>query len=811
MFKKISAIVAVVLISLLSILLVTLKVAPAIGIYFSSKWYAKQGENYRLEVQDWQFSPFDTQLTLNQVVLHHPDQGEGKTVLVGLSLAFNPWELLDRQLLVQSIVLSGLSLDLALTNKQDKVLSIAGLSLPLSGNTVPTDSEPSEPWGYQLQRIELKDIRFNWHVSDQEFITQGQLQLKQLQLQDISSQNNHIGQVKLSMQLDDFALNSPELKLTEPLSLTAKGKLNELTTNPTWQGDLALDNVAIAMQDKQLNIQEIILDKIVASAQKQTFKQLLINDIQAQAPEAQLHLSSVRLDTALNQDQHSELAQVDIKEVQLEALGLTQTLAALTLANIARDEQQIKINEINLEQFALAQDQTQFALKQFYVQGINLNSTAQKISLIQLHELAINTPEPWLSLQRYESSNIDIAQLEKDIQFNLGQHNFAGFSIQIKRNKNEQLEGLPEITVQTVTTDKIEPEPSSNAEPIKTLVLDLSGLMQQINEAEHNSRIVVVDNSVSPKLDTLITVNKFEIGEAKPVILPNGLSMTQGMPMQLALTMGSFGTVQTEALLGIYHGKKYYPEGSIKLNARQLDMVDFNGYLIKAIGYQVERGSLDVDANIRIHKAEISGEVKLMLRNSKFTPADEKIIKKVSKQLAMPVDMALDLLRDKNGNVVLTIPLSGSLDDPDFGVRDVLRQLTNKALKTTALYLIKQSIQPYGTLLSVASYAGDYLFAIRLDALHYSPQQSDISSEQQKHLSKIAQLMTEKKSIEVQGCPFVDKAEAESLGDGWPELAKARGTAVKQWFEANYPEQSARFTLCRPQQGERAEMVLGVN
>ena len=36
---------------------------------------------------------------------------------------------------------------------------------------------------------------------------------------------------------------------------------------------------------------------------------------------------------------------------------------------------------------------------------------------------------------------------------------------------------------------------------------------------------------------------------------------------------------------------------------RQLDLVPFNGYLAAAMGYQVERGTLDVDADIRKHFA----------------------------------------------------------------------------------------------------------------------------------------------------------------------------------------------------------------
>ena len=139
---------------------------------------------------------------------------------------------------------------------------------------------------------------------------------------------------------------------------------------------------------------------------------------------------------------------------------------------------------------------------------------------------------------------------------------------------------------------------------------------------------------------------------------------------------------------------------------RQLDLVPFNGYLAAAMGYQVERGTLDVDADIRIDKAQLQGEIKLLLRNSRFVPVDEATIARVSKQISMPVETALDLLRDGNGNIRLTIPVRGDLSNPDVGLGDITRQLSRLALQQGALYYLQQSLQPYSTMLSLASYAG---------------------------------------------------------------------------------------------------------
>src|SRR5690554_8029940 len=96
----------------------------------------------------------------------------------------------------------------------------------------------------------------------------------------------------------------------------------------------------------------------------------------------------------------------------------------------------------------------------------------------------------------------------------------------------------------------------------------------------------------------------------------------------------------------------------------------------------------------------------------------------------MPIDTAVGLLRDDNGYVRLTVPLSGDLTDPNVGLSDISKQLTQRALKAGTVYCLKQALQPYGTMLTVASFAGDYLFAIRLDSLVYEHGVTELTDEQ---------------------------------------------------------------------------------
>ncbi len=71
----------------------------------------------------------------------------------------------------------------------------------------------------------------------------------------------------------------------------------------------------------------------------------------------------------------------------------------------------------------------------------------------------------------------------------------------------------------------------------------------------------------------------------------------------------------------------------------------------------------------------------------------------------MPVDVALDLLRDSDDRISLKLPVSGSLTDPQFGTGDIIRQATQSALQNAAMSYVKSALQPLGTIMLVGNLA----------------------------------------------------------------------------------------------------------
>ena len=737
--------VSLLVLVLLSLLL--LYAAPGIGLAFARHWYAQQGEGYELSASGWSFAPFNSDFRLSGLVLKHPGVGSGESRINELLFSVNPYALLDRRIEVGRVRVAGVAVTPLLAEHEGRQqLSIAGLDIPLTADDKASSQPPNQagqdnvaaesshvvPWQFVIRSLELDNQQLGWSVTLPAADSRGELELQTLHLTDINSDNRPVQvSVALSVLQSELTLAAPEggaetsLNLGEadsdaPLQITLQGQLLEPLTNPQWQGDLLLNDLALS--------------------------------------------------TSANQ-------------------GISVRLAELVLQGMDANASQQAIEQITLADLAVEQGgQPLMNLSQYRINGVSYQDNDVSVGDQSYQGLVVHTPD----------LNPASDNRTKDES--------AGKSVASKVQEGNTPEGS-DIQPQTEAIDSSD----SSAESVRqVLAFVLSGLHQ----GEQTGEILLRDSSVTPPMTATLTLHEVDVG-ALDGQLEQNLQLNKPISLHLLAGLDSYNRIALDGDLSLFERDgQLFPQGQVQASISQLDLVQFNGYLGKAMGYHVERGMLNLEADIRFDQAKLSGEVKILLRNARFVPADDAAIERLSKQISMPVDTALDLLRDDNGNVRLTIPLSGDLSDPNVGLEDLTRQLSKLALRQGAMYYLRQSLQPYTTMLTVASYAGDYLFAIRLDDLVFAAQSSELTEEHAAHLQKVAEIMQGKTRLELQVCPFVSKAEATQQGDNWPQLAKARGAAVKAWLAAINDEQgnslAQRVSLCKPQQGDTGSVVLGV-
>jgi hypothetical protein len=288
-------------------------------------------------------------------------------------------------------------------------------------------------------------------------------------------------------------------------------------------------------------------------------------------------------------------------------------------------------------------------------------------------------------------------------------------------------------------------------------------------------------------------------------------ALEKGVELHMVFALDAYNRIRADGVMGM---KGEYPEGKINLNIEQLNLVEFNPYLVEAMGYRLKKGMLQVTSDISITDGQLGGKMLIVLQNSKFEPADQETIKSLSKQISMPVETALSVLKDDNNNIRIEVPLSGDISQPDVGINDVVNQISKKALKTATLYYLKQSLVPYGQLLSIASFAGDQLFAIRLDDLKYETQQLELTDEHKAYLDTVGKMMIKKSELELQVCPVAGELEQKEWGENWAIEVAKRAASVKAYLseikDKKEKSLSGRITVCTPQKGDKAKVILGV-
>ncbi len=110
---------------------------------------------------------------------------------------------------------------------------------------------------------------------------------------------------------------------------------------------------------------------------------------------------------------------------------------------------------------------------------------------------------------------------------------------------------------------------------------------------------------------------------------------------------------------------------------RDLDLAPMTPYSGTYAGYTIQKGKLSIDLKYLIDKRKLESTNAIFF--DQFTFGDHVESPSATK---LPVRLAVALLKDRHGQIKLTVPVSGSIDDPKFSVwRIVLQVVVNLIAK----------------------------------------------------------------------------------------------------------------------------------
>lgn len=140
----------------------------------------------------------------------------------------------------------------------------------------------------------------------------------------------------------------------------------------------------------------------------------------------------------------------------------------------------------------------------------------------------------------------------------------------------------------------------------------------------------------------------------------NGISSQPGTVAELELDgrVDEYGLARVVGQIDLFDPTGFM---DIKTVFRNVEMVNLTPYTATFAGYKIASGKLSLDLEYKIKQREFLGENQIIMDNLTL---GEKLEGPDIKHL--PLELAIAILQDSDGRIDLGLPVSGSLDDPQF-------------------------------------------------------------------------------------------------------------------------------------------------
>jgi hypothetical protein len=199
---------------------------------------------------------------------------------------------------------------------------------------------------------------------------------------------------------------------------------------------------------------------------------------------------------------------------------------------------------------------------------------------------------------------------------------------------------------------------------------------------------------------------------------------------------------------------------------RDLELPPLSPYAVKYAGYGIKRGKLSVDVNyVVLPNGQLTGSNKLILNQLSFGDKVE------GSTASLPVKLAVALLADRNGLINLDLPISGSLNDPQFSLGPLIG-------KVIINMIVKAVTAPFSLLAHALSGGGE-----ELSTVSFLAGSAELTPEARSGLDKVAKALADRPALTL---TVVGTSSMEAERDGFKrerlnELVRAekRGQTVK--------------------------------
>lgn len=201
----------------------------------------------------------------------------------------------------------------------------------------------------------------------------------------------------------------------------------------------------------------------------------------------------------------------------------------------------------------------------------------------------------------------------------------------------------------------------------------------------------------------------------------------------------------------------------IKTVFRNVEMTNLTPYSATFAGRQIASGKLSLDLDYKIKDRQLAGENQVIM--DKLT-LGERVESPTAKNL--PLDLAIAILSDSDGKIDLGLPVSGSLDDPQFSYGSIVW----KAITNVLTKIVTAPFRALGKMLGISSE--------KMEKLAFDAGSDKLQGPERETLKLLAQALEKrpKLAITVKGT-WDAEADRARIKDSRLRNAIAKGMGLK--------------------------------
>lgn len=263
-------------------------------------------------------------------------------------------------------------------------------------------------------------------------------------------------------------------------------------------------------------------------------------------------------------------------------------------------------------------------------------------------------------------------------------------------------------------------------------------------------RLIFTDQTLAEPRSFELTITSLDVGGI------DGDNPEAPTEISLATELGEYTTLDLAGWIKPLVAKG--PDFDLKGSLAKLEMPLISDYAASSVGMHLRAGRLDMEFEGVATGGALDANTDWLIQRIELEELDEFDKAKLSEQTNVPIEKAVDLLQNKDGNIKLKIPIVGSLDDPEFDLSGTISKAIGKAVQGALVATLKIAF-PIALLADIGGKDGELAF----EPVAFGAGSAALDDGPAVYVSSIADLLNARPNLTLLVCGVAGKTDLATL------------------------------------------------